>query len=225
VPPPAEPGDGPTDPPSPPRRRRIDEHLKPWLELGLVVVLAFAAAWTIQAYVVKPFRIPSESMERTLDVGDRVLVLRFWYQVRDVQRGDVIVFHPPIVPDNAQVGGPEDIAPNSDTLDGETSFIKRVVGLPGEWVGGRGGKVWICSSEPARQDTPRTGCRALDEPYMQPPQRRFRFRQVPPGRYFVMGDNRDNSEDSRIIGTIPARAIIGRAVVRYWPPQRIGRLG
>lgn len=227
LPPPIGP-QGPSEPPpDPPRRRgRFDEHVKPWVELGLVVLLAFAAAWTIQAYVVKPFRIPSESMQHTLEVGDRVLVLRFWYRLQDVERGDVIVFHPPVQPDDIEVGGPEDIAPDSDVLDGETSFIKRVIGLPGEWVGGRGRKVWICSSEPPRgAEPPTTGCRSLDEPYMLGPTRRFRFRQVPPDRYFVMGDNRDNSEDSRIIGTVPRRAIIGRAVVRYWPPQRIGRLG
>jgi signal peptidase I len=220
--PPPEP---PQQPPAPPGRRGpFNDHVKPWIELALVVVLAFAAAWTIQAYVVKPFRIPSESMEPTLDVGDRVLVLRFWYRVRDIERGDVIVFHPPTQADDAVVGGPNDVAPDSDVLDGETSFIKRVIGLPGEWIGGRNGSVWICQQEPPRRGQPGPGCRELDEPYIQGPQERFRFRQVPPGRYFVMGDNRDNSEDSRIIGTVPERAVIGRAVVRYWPPQRIGGL-
>jgi signal peptidase I len=223
-PPPGPPGPPDAEPPRGRRRGPFNEHVKPWLELALVVLLAFGAAWTIQAYVVKPFRIPSESMESTLDVGDRVLVLRFWYALRDVERGDVVVFHPPVLTDDAEVGGPNDIAPDSDELDHETTFIKRVIGLPREWVGGRGGQVWICSSEPPR-NRPGPGCRALDEPYVLGPQRRFRFRQVPPDRYFVMGDNRDNSEDSRILGTIPDRALIGRAVVRYWPPQRIGRLG
>jgi signal peptidase I len=229
LPPPVGP-DGPTEPPTePPRRRgRFDEHVKPWVELALVVVLAFAAAWTIQAYVVKPFRIPSESMQHTLEVGDRVLVLRFWYRLRDVERQDVIVFHPPVQADDAEVGEPDDVAPDSDVLDEDTSFIKRVIGMPGEWVGGRDRKVWICRDEPpagASQVLQAAGCTALDEPYMLGPSRRFAFRQVPPDRYFVMGDNRDNSEDSRIIGTVPRRAIIGKAVVRYWPPQRIGRLG
>ena len=112
---PGPPPDEPPQPPAPPGRRGpFNEHVKPWLELALVVVLAFAAAWTIQAYVVKPFRIPSESMEPTLDVGDRVLVLRFWYRVRDIERGDVIVFHPPVQADDAEVGGPNDVAPDSD---------------------------------------------------------------------------------------------------------------
>ena len=106
----------------------------------------------------------------------------------------------------------------------ELNFIKRVVGLPGEWVGGYRRQVWICPTRPADGRTPTAACTALAEPYTSSVQRRFSFQQVPPGRYFVMGDNRDNSDDSRVIGTIPRGWILGRAFVTYWPLTRIGSL-
>jgi signal peptidase I len=193
---------------TPPRRRRrrwriYRDHVGPWVELLLVVVLAFLAAYLVQWLVVKPYKIPSESMENTLDIGDRVLVARFWYRIADVHRGDIVVFHPP--------------------GDDETNFIKRVVGLPGEWVGGRAGKVWVCSTAVARRAVmPLPGCRQLDEPYVSSRQRFFTFRKVSPGSYFMMGDNRDNSDDSREIGEVAGSRILGRAFVTYWPPQRIG---
>jgi signal peptidase I len=188
----------------------------PWVELVVVVGLAFAAAYLVQWFVVKPYRIPSESMESTLLVGDRVLVSRFWYRFSDPERGQVIVFHPP--------GHNDEVIDKAATPANDLNFIKRVVGLPGEWVGGYKRQVWICPTEPAGRQRPSASCKALKEPYTSSVQRRFAFQQVPPGRYFVMGDNRDNSDDSRVIGTIPRSWILGRAFVTYWPLTRIGSL-
>ena len=182
----------------------------------MVVGLAFAAAYVVQWFVVKPYRIPSESMENTLLIGDRVLVSRFWYRFSDPERGQVIVFHPP--------GRGDEVIDKASTPANDLNFIKRVVGLPGEWVGGYKRQIWICPSEPPGRQRPSPSCRALDEPYTSSVQRRFTFQQVPAGRYFVMGDNRDNSDDSRVIGTIPRAWILGRAFVTYWPLTRIGSL-
>ncbi len=190
--------------------------LGPWVELIVVVALAFTAAYVVQWLVVKPYRIPSESMEDTLLVGDRVLVARFYYRFRDVERGHVIVFHPP--------GQGDEVIDNAPAPAYDLNFIKRVVGLPGEWVGGFGGRVWICPTEPPGRRRPSAACDPLDESYVSSSQRRFRFQVVPPGEYFVMGDNRDNSDDSRVIGTIPRGWVLGRAFMTYWPITRVARL-
>jgi signal peptidase I len=191
--------------------------LGPWLELALMVALALTGAWAVQRWVVKPFHVPTGSMEPTLLVGDRVLVSRFLYRLSGPQRGDVAVFHPPLV---------EGATAGSDAVDGGVNYVKRIVGLPGEWVGGRDGQVWICPRSPAPRVAPsRSGCAALREPYVQGPQARFRFRQVPAGHYFMMGDNRSQSSDSREIGPIPRSSIVGPAFSIYWPPRRIAGLG
>ena len=187
--------------------------LGPWIELVVVVALAFSAAYLVQWFVVKPYRIPSESMENTLMVGDRVLVARFWYRFSDVERGQIIVFHPP--------GRGDEVIDKAPTAAKDLNFIKRVVGLPGEWVGGFRRQVWICPTRPPDGRTPTAACTALNEPYTSSVQRRFSFQQVPPGRYFVMGDNRKDSEDSRIWGPVRRSQMLGRAFGLAWPPLRI----
>ena len=217
------PAPDPTPPPAPPEEPReggifawLGPSIGPWVELVVVVGLAFGAAYLVQWFVVKPYRIPSESMERTLLIGDRVLVSRFWYRFSDPERGQVIVFHPP--------GRGDEVIDKASTPANDLNFIKRVVGLPGEWVGGYKQQIWICPAKPPLPLPPPPSCTALKEPYTSSVQRRFSFQQVPPGRYFVMGDNRDNSDDSRVIGTIPRAWILGRAFVTYWPLTRIGSL-
>jgi signal peptidase I len=194
--------------------------LGPWVELVVVVALAFGAAYCIQWLIVKPYRIPSQSMEHTLDIGDRVLVARFWYRFNDVGRGDIVVFHPPL-----------DERRRATTPDPQT-FIKRAIGLPGDWVGTTGGQVYICSSKPQSPATPLAtpGCRILDEPYTQGVTRSCSDRQnfgplyVPAGHYLLLGDNREDSQDGRCFGLIPKSWILGRAFARIWPLQRVGLL-
>ena len=134
-------------------------------------------------------------MEPTLYVGDRVLVLRFTYARGNLERGDVVVFHPP--------GRGDDIVAGAKTAS-NVHFIKRVIGLPGDTIEMRRGRVVICVR-------PRVGCHALNEPYARTTADRFAPRLIPEGHYFVIGDNRDNSEDSRISGTVPRSSIVGEA--------------
>lgn len=171
---------------------------------------AFALWYVIDGWVVKPYRIPSASMEPTLQQGDRVLVSRFIYRFHAPHRGDVIVFHPPGVGPNAVRGS---------RTEASVYFIKRVIGLPGETVQGRDGQVQICKA-------PNVGCSFLHEPYLAQKHVVGDFGPItiPEGSYFVMGDNRADSDDSRDWGTLPRHNIIGEAFATYWPLDRVRTL-
>jgi signal peptidase I len=156
-------------------------------------VFAVALAFIIITFVVQAFFIPSGSMEPTLHVGDRILVARFYYQLADVQRGDVVVFRRP--------------------LNGGKDFVKRVVGLPGDHVELRQGVVFL--NRKARPDLTPLG---VDPGCAQ----NYGPTAVPGDHLFVMGDNRCNSEDSRFFGPVPMQNLVGRAFVTYWPLTRIG---
>jgi signal peptidase I len=175
-------------------------------ELIVVIALALGLTWLVQQYVVKSYRIPTGSMRPTVEEGDRVLAARFL--PFDPERGDVIVFHPP---------GVGDVPQRDARTEASVTFIKRVVGLPGETVQAIGGHVLICRA-------PRVACRLLSEPYARSFTDDFGPVSVPRNAYFVLGDNRVSSEDSRIWGTLPKRNVIGTAFVRYWPPHRFGIL-
>ena len=184
--------------------------MNPVLELMLILAAALGLWYVTNGWIVKPYRIPSSSMEPTLQIGDRVLVSRFTYRLHDPRRGDIIVFHPPGNGQNAIAGA---------TTEASVYFIKRIIGLPGETIEGRHHRVYICTA-------PNVGCRALDEPYLHQPAAATDFGpvRIPQGRYFVMGDNRRISDDSRIWGTLPRSYIIGEAFATYWPLDRIGTL-
>jgi len=199
----------------------------PWVELVAVVALAFVAAYLIQLLLVKPYQIPTGSMIPTLDEGDRVLVARFWYRVADVQRGDIVVFHPPASAEEAGASGTS-----------TDNYIKRAIGLPGDTLGSFRGHVYVCTGvRPAARTAPLAtpGCALLPEAYIhgkatgrcdaEGSPRDFGPYTVPPGHYFMMGDNRTYSSDSRCWGVIGKGQIIGRAFTTYWPPARVGWLG
>jgi signal peptidase I len=177
----------------------------PIIDLAITLAVAIAIAYVVQLWVVKPFQIPSQSMERTFHVHDRIIAARFLYHFTDPARGDIMVFHP-----NGQ--GSQAFRSNQVA---SVVFVKRLIGMPGEWIYGSGGKVHVCS----RSAT--SGCRALDEPYVSSRQDDFSPVHIPPGQYFMMGDNRSNSDDSRIWGTIKRSQILGRVFATYWPPTRI----
>ena len=195
------------------------------LELVLIVAVALGLALGIQAFIVKPYRIPSESMVPTLKVGQRVLVNRLGTHFGDPKVGDILVFHPPSGAEASPPSQCGDHPPSGAPCDKPTAtkasvnFIKRVVGAPGDTIAVRDGRV-IRNGKPTKEpfisDTCRNdagaGCN---------------FRSpitVPPGHYFMMGDNRGESDDSRFWGPVPTSWIIGEAFATYWPPKRIGTL-
>jgi signal peptidase I len=187
----------------------------PAVELLTTLVMAVAIAYCVQAWIVKPYRIPSESMTDTLLVSDRIIAARFLYHLKDPSRGDIIVFKP---------NGEGDQAFRTDHV-ADTVFVKRLIGMPGEWIGARDDRIFVCDGGTAPDRTKpieqTTGCRYLDEPYMSSPQDDFGPEQVPAGRYFMMGDNRADSDDSRNWGPITRGQIIGRSFMTYWPLDRI----
>ena len=182
-----------------------------FVEYGVILVVALAVAFVLQAFVVKPYRIPSPSMVATLEPGDRVLVARVSRTAsRRRQRGDIVVFKYP--------------------LDTHVVFIKRIIGLPGRHVSLRGGHVYV-NGRAAERALRRQGRRPTGAHRSRGTPRRSTMSEpwslhqpytVPAGHYFVMGDNRTDSDDSRDWGPVPARDLIGRAFLIYWPLSRIG---
>jgi len=197
--------------------------------VGLLVgvVIAVIVVFAVQAWVAKPYRIPSGSMEPTLQIGQRIIVNRFVYHFHDPAIGDIIVFHPP---KNAEaekacavtVHGEQPISvgepcPKSNAEDSGETFVKRIVAVGGDTISIKNGHPVV------------NGVEKTDEPYITPCGHGFGCDlpikiTVPEGDYFVMGDNRGNSDDSRFWGPIPRSYIIGKAFLTYWPLDRIGTL-
>ena len=191
------------------------------LELVLIVVVALGLALGIQAFLVKPYRIPSESMVPTLEVGQRVLVNRIGARFSDPQVGDIVVFHPPAGAEQSNEcgGGPPPpsqacATPTDDRAD--VNFIKRVVAGPGDRLSINEGHVTLNGKlQPDGYTIPCGGGEGCNFPETV---------TVPADHYFMMGDNRGASDDSRFWGPVPRDWIIGGAFATYWPPKRIGLL-
>jgi signal peptidase I len=191
-------------------------------ELIFLVVLALSLALAVQAYAVKPYRIPSGSMEPTLAVGDRVLVDRAGHRLgAQPEVGDIVVFHPPAGADvdpprcGADTeSGAACVKPTADASD--QTFIKRVVALAGDTVAIRNGHV-IRNGRRAAEPfaAPCGDVEGCDLPATV---------TVPRGSVYVMGDNRGNSLDSRFWGSVPIDWVIGEARAAYWPPSHVGPL-
>jgi len=188
-----------------------------FFELLLVVALAVGLAMGVQAWAVKPYQIPSGSMEPTLQIGQRVLVDRIGMHFGDPEVGDIMVFHPPTGSDSDECGvetRPKQACslPTESALD--SNYIKRVVAGPGDVLSIRNGHP-IVNGERAVEDFARPCNVAALCDFPTPI-------TIPPDHYFMMGDNRPASGDSRFWGPVPREWIIGRAFATYWPPDRIG---
>jgi signal peptidase I len=192
------------------------------VELVLIILVAIGLAFGIQAWVVKPYRIPSGSMEPTLSIGQRVLVDRIGTHFGKPHVGEIAVFHPPQGAQQEQCGSGRRIAPGGAPCaepvprQDSVNFIKRIVAGPGDTIKVVEGHVF------------RNGKREADS-YIRPcpgvAECNFPVAvKVPAGHWFMMGDNRGESDDSRFWGPVPTGWIIGGAFATYWPPDRIGIL-
>jgi signal peptidase I len=195
------------------------------VELVTIVVVALGLALGIQAFLVKPFRIPSESMVPTLAVGQRVLVDRVSFRFGAPDRGDIVVFKPPKGADNDVCGvnhSEFSACPRPTAKRSDTNFIKRVVAVGGDQVEIQRGRVML-KKKGEKQ------FRRRDEPFIQPSSdcdicNLTQPITIPKGYFFMMGDNRGASDDSRKWGPVPKKWMIGKAFATYWPPKKIGTL-
>jgi signal peptidase I len=189
--------EAPSDSPKPRHSRS-----RTLLEYVVTVVVAIVIALAVQAYIIKPYRVPTPSMANTVHAGDRVLIDRVLYGHRDIERGDIIVFR----------GGA--------AVDRQV-LLKRVVGLPGDVLSIEDGRL-VVNRRPSEDgyvrrvnggpEPTQPGPGGQDAPWsLQTPY------QVPDGFYYVLGDNRTDSFDSRFWGPVAREAVIGRAMAVYWP--------
>jgi signal peptidase I len=189
---------------------RLPHPLRTILDWLVTIAVATAFVLAFQAEVAKPYRIPSPSMEPTLHCAkpvencegrfsDRVIANRLAYRLRKPERGEIVVFESPAAAARCGLG------------DGGSSFVKRIIGLPGEVVSARGGVVHIDGER-------------LVEPYVAPSRRGNEsgtWPRIRPGHYFVLGDNRTRSCDSRTWGTVGRSNLVGPVMLTYWPPKRV----
>jgi signal peptidase I len=188
-------------------------------ELPVLLLVAFVLAFLLRTFVVQVFYIPSQSMEPTLEVNDRMVVEKVTYLFRDPRRGEVVVFE----------GEPGHVDPTEETGDrilrgvgqflgvvpaNARDFVKRVIGLPGDTIRVEEGQVFV-------NDVP------IEEPYVAFPDTKTEGPyEVPEGELFFLGDNRPNSSDSRYsLGYVDIDRVVGRAAVIIWPPENIDGLG
>jgi signal peptidase I len=192
-------------------RTRLPRRVRLALDWVLTIALAAACVLVFEAEIAKPYRIPSESMEPTLHcarpvggceaaLSDRVIACRVCYDVSSPARGQIVVFEAPS---------------RAAAKCGESgTYVKRLVGLPGEMVHEDGaGRIWI-DGRPLHEPYVRAAARERDDYHGD-------TWRVPADSYFFLGDNRDNSCDSRVWGAVPRSSLIGPVVATYWPPTRL----
>lgn len=197
------------------------------MELVVIVVVALGLALGVQALIVKPYKIPTGSMEPTLIEGQRVLVNRIAMNFSEPHIGGIYVFHPPEGAEQEECGPTPHVvklggAACSQPVPRKSSenFIKRAVAGPGDEIYVTEGHVFRkavgASRFVAEKDSYVKACGSSTECNFPKPIR------IPAGHWFMMGDNRGNSDDSRFWGPVPTSWIIGQAIATYWPPDRVG---
>lgn len=179
-----------------------DASSKVWRSLRenlILITIALVLAFFIRTFIAEPRYIPSNSMLPTLHIGDRLVVEKISYRFNSPKFGDIVVFQPP--PKLQSRGYSKDQA-----------FIKRIIGTPGDTLKIDNGKVYLNGN-------------ILQEDYIkEPPSKPYPLVEVPPNQYFMMGDNRNDSNDSRYWDFLPRQNMIGKAIFRFWPPGRIGTI-
>jgi signal peptidase I len=181
-----------------PEKQPLPKAENPWTEALKTIALSAVLAFGIRSFVAEARYIPSGSMLPTLQINDRLIIDKISYNFQNPARGDIIVF------------SPTDALKQQNFKD---AFIKRLIGLPGDKVEVKEGKVYV-NNQPLNQEN------YIEEK----PNYTFGPVTVPPNQYLVLGDNRNNSYDSHYWGFVPRDRIIGRAVVRFWPPNRVGEI-
>ncbi|MGF1536256.1 MAG: signal peptidase I [Elainellaceae cyanobacterium] len=170
-----------------------------WLDNAVTIAVALLLALLIRIFIAEPRYIPSDSMAPTLQVGDRLVIEKVAYRFREPKSREIVIFQPPALLQELGYGK-------------DQVFIKRIVGMPGQTVQVSDGQVFIDGAP-------------IQEPYIaEAPTYKLDPVEVPEGEYFVMGDNRNNSNDSHVWGFLPQGQIIGRAVWRFWPLDRLGAI-
>jgi signal peptidase I len=180
-----------------PEKQPLQKVENPWVEAFKTITLSAVLAFGIRSFVAEARYIPSGSMLPTLQINDRLIIDKISYNFRNPERGDIVVFSP------------------TDALKAQNfkdAFIKRLLGLPGDKVEVKEGRVYV-NDQPLKENY-------IDEK----PNYNFGPVTVPPNQYLVLGDNRNNSYDSHYWGFVPRDHIIGKAVVRFWPLNRVGEL-
>ncbi|HUP85484.1 MAG TPA: signal peptidase I [Acidimicrobiales bacterium] len=194
--------DAPPATPPPAAPSRGNRAMRSAVEWVVIIAAALLVAFIVKTFLIQAFYIPSASMEPTLDIRDRILVNKLSYRLHDIHRGDIVVFERP------------DCAVRDPAIK---DLVKRVVGLPGDTVEGRNGGVLV------------NGHRLVED-YLPGGQSTSDFGpvEVPQGKLWMMGDNRENSSDSRVLCGGPTyidqQAVVGRAFVRVFPVTRLGLL-
>src|SRR3989338_6690018 len=175
----------------------VIRELKEWAQS---IAVALVLTLIIRTYVIQAFKIPSGSMRPTLIEGDKLFVNKYLYRFEPPKRGDIIVFRYP--------------------KDLKKDFIKRLVAFEGETVEIRDGKIYV---DGKKLDSPETFGKFYyynNDPYGNPDEKI----KVPQGAFFVLGDNSANSQDSRFWGFVPKKNMVGKAIFRWWPLNKLGTL-
>lgn len=206
-----------------PEKQPLQKVENPWVEALKTIVLSGVLAFGIRSFVAEARYIPSGSMLPTLEINDRLIIDKVTYRFQDPQRGDIVVFMPPETASicfgdiqspplqrSEKPSSTPDAQQNNPKL--KDAFIKRVIGLPGDTVEVKNRQVYV-NKQPLRE-------KYIDDA----PEYEFGPVTVPAGKYLVLGDNRNNSCDGHYWGFVPRENIIGKAVVRFWPLNRVGEL-